>query len=160
MKLSNPRRILFVCLGNICRSPLAETILQSLVEKRGLTDAYEIDSAGILDYHEGDSADHRMLYHAQRRGYIIMHRSRPVTKADFDKFDLIIGMDNENVSDLRHIAQTDEQRTKIHRMVQFCPEFGRTSVPDPYYGGDAGFELVIDMLEVGCAKLLETLEAK
>ncbi len=160
MKQSNPHKILFVCLGNICRSPLAETIMLSLVEKRGCADDYKIDSAGILDYHEGDSADHRMLFHAQRRGYSITHRSRPVTKVDFEMFDLIIGMDNENVSDLRHIAKTDEQRSKIRRMVEYCPEFGRTSVPDPYYGGDAGFELVIDMLEVGCAKLLDTLEAK
>lgn len=160
MKQSNPRKILFVCLGNICRSPLADTIMHSLVEKRGCAENYEIDSAGILDYHVGESADPRMIFHAHRRGYMITHHSRTVKKTDFEEFDIIVGMDDENISDLQYLAQTDEKRTKIHRMIDYCPEFGANSVPDPYYGGDAGFELVIDMLEVACANLLDTLEAK
>ncbi|MCQ2606284.1 MAG: low molecular weight phosphotyrosine protein phosphatase [Bacteroidales bacterium] len=155
---SHKKKLLFVCLGNICRSPLADTIMNKLVEDRGLTDKYEIDSAGILDYHEGDKADYRMRCHAGDRGYFITHLSRPVVKSDFDEFDLIFGMDDQNIRDLESIATTDEQRAKIHRMVDYCPNFGKSSVPDPYYGGEDGFKLVIDMLEVACANLLDELE--
>lgn len=153
-------KILFVCLGNICRSPLAETIMCDLVEKQNLTDKYEIDSAGILDYHEGEKADYRMRCHASFRGYDITHLSRPVQKSDFEKFDLIIGMDNQNVRDLQLLAETEQQRDKIQKMTIYCPEFNRDTVPDPYYGGDAGFELVINMLEKGCANLIDSLEEK
>ena len=150
--------VLFVCLGNICRSPLAETIMNDLLEKRGLKDFYSVDSAGIIDYHEGERADYRMRCHASFRGYDITHLSRPVTKSDFDTFDLIIGMDNQNVRDLQSLAETEQQRGKIQKMTIYCPEFNRDTVPDPYYGGDAGFELVINMLEKGCANLIDALE--
>lgn len=151
-------KILFVCLGNICRSPLAETIMNDLLEKRGLQDFYSVDSAGIIDYHEGERADYRMRCHASFRGYDITHLSRPVAKNDFDTFDLIIGMDNQNVRDLQSLAETEQQRDKIQKMTIYCPEFNRDTVPDPYYGGDAGFELVINMLEKGCANLIDALE--
>lgn len=151
-------KILFVCLGNICRSPLAETIMNDLLEKRGLRDFYSVDSAGIIDYHEGERADYRMRCHASFRGYDIIHLSRPVQKSDFEKFDLIIGMDNQNVRDLQSLAETEQQRDKIQKMTIYCPEFNRDTVPDPYYGGDAGFELVINMLEKGCANLIDALE--
>lgn len=153
-------KILFVCLGNICRSPLAETIMNDLLEKRGLQDFYSVDSAGIIDYHEGERADYRMRCHASFRGYDITHLSRPVQKSDFEKFDLIIGMDNQNVRDLQSLAETEQQRDKIQKMTIYCPEFNRDIVPDPYYGGDAGFELVINMLEKGCANLIDALEQK
>lgn len=151
-------KILFVCLGNICRSPLAETIMNDLLEKRGLQDFYSVDSAGIIDYHEGERADYRMRCHASFRGYDITHLSRPVQKSDFEKFDLIIGMDNQNVRDLQSLAETEQQRDKIQKMTIYCPEFNRDTVPDPYYGGDAGFELVINMLEKACANLIDALE--
>lgn len=145
-------------MGNICRSPLADTIMHKLVEEKGLADTYEIDSAGILDYHEGEMADYRMRCHASFRGYEITHRSRPVTKKDFEYFDLVFAMDEQNVRDLQYVAQTDEQKQKIHRLVEYCPDFKRPTIPDPYYGGDSGFKLVIDMLEVACANLLDDLE--
>lgn len=153
-------KILFVCLGNICRSPLAETIMNDLLEKRGLQDFYSVDSAGIIDYHEGERADYRMRCHASFRGYDITHLSRPVQKSDFEKFDLIIGMDNQNVRDLQSLAETEQQRDKIQKMTIYCPEFNRDTVPDPYYGGDAGFELVINMLEKACANMIDALEQK
>ncbi|MCQ2959645.1 MAG: low molecular weight phosphotyrosine protein phosphatase [Bacteroidales bacterium] len=158
--MNSPTKILFVCLGNICRSPLADTIMCKLIADKYLSEKYEIDSAGILDYHEGEKADYRMRCHADFRGYEITHLSRPVEKSDFDKFDLIFGMDDQNIRDLESLAQNDEQKNKIHRMVDYCKEFNRSSIPDPYYGGDSGFELVIDMLEVACANLLEELEAR
>lgn len=153
-------KILFVCLGNICRSPLAETIMCVLLTKKNLNDKYEVDSAGILDYHEGEKADYRMRCHASFRGYDITHLSRPVQKSDFDTFDLIFGMDEQNIRDLQSIAQSDEQRQKIRRLVDYCDTFGRPTIPDPYYGGDEGFRLVIDMLEVACENLLNELESK
>ncbi|MBR4116195.1 MAG: low molecular weight phosphotyrosine protein phosphatase [Bacteroidales bacterium] len=153
-------KILFVCLGNICRSPLAETIMNDLLEKRGLQDFYSVDSAGIIDYHEGERADYRMRCHASFRGYDITHLSRPVQKSDFEIFDLIIGMDNQNVRDLQSLAETEQQRDKIQKMTIYCPEFNRDTVPDPYYGGDAGFELVINMLEKACANMIDALEQK
>lgn len=152
--------ILFVCLGNICRSPLAETIMLDRINKKGVSSKYHIDSAGILDYHEGDKADYRMRCHASFRGYEITHRSRPVTKKDFQDFDLIFGMDEQNIRDLESIATSDEQKNKIHRLIDYCKDFNRPTIPDPYYGGDEGFRLVIDMLEVACDNLLQELESK
>ena len=132
--------------------------MNDLLEKRGLQDFYSVDSAGIIDYHEGERADYRMRCHASFRGYDITHLSRPVQKSDFEKFDLIIGMDNQNVRDLQSLAETEQQRDKIQKMTIYWPEFNRDTVPDPYYGGDAGFELVINMLEKGCANLIDALE--
>ncbi len=152
------KKILFVCMGNICRSPLADTIMHKFVDEKGLSDKYEIDSAGILDYHEGELADYRMRCHASFRGYEITHRSRPVSRQDFEYFDFVYAMDEQNVRDLQYVAQTDEQKQKIHRLVEYCPDFNRPTIPDPYYGGDSGFKLVIDMLEVACANLLLDLE--
>lgn len=159
-KERSARKILFVCLGNICRSPMAETIMVDLINKKGLAANYTIDSAGILDYHEGEKADYRMRCHANFRGYEITHLSRPVQLSDFDNFDLIFGMDDQNHRDLSNIAQTDEQRQKIKKLIDFCAEFNRPTIPDPYYGGDSGFKLVIDMLETACGNLLQELESK
>ena len=132
--------------------------MNDLLEKRGLQDFYSVDSAGIIDYHEGERADYRMRCHASFRGYDITHLSRPVQKSDFEKFDLIIGMDNQNVRDLQSLVETEQQRDKFKKMTIYSPEFNRDTVPDPYYGGDAGFELVINMLEKGCANLIDALE--
>ena len=131
-----------------------------LLNKQNLNEKYEVDSAGILDYHEGEKADYRMRCHASFRGYDITQLSRPVQKSDLDTFDLIFGMDEQNLRDLQSIAQSDEQRQKIRRLVDYCGEFNRPTIPDPYYGGDDGFRLVIDMLEVACKNLLQELESK
>mgnify|MGYP003296803817 FL=1 len=158
--MSDKKKILFVCMGNICRSPMADTIMNKLISDKGLTDKYEVDSAGILDYHEGERADYRMRCHANFRGYEITHISRPVTRRDFDYFDFVFAMDEQNVRDLEYVAQTDERKAKIRRLVDYCRDFNRPTIPDPYYGGDSGFTLVIDMLEVACANLLHELEAE
>ena len=149
------KKILFVCLGNICRSSSAEGVMKLLVEKAGRTAEFEIDSAGILSYHQGELPDPRMRSHAARRGYQLLHRSRPVTTEDFSHFDLIIGMDDQNIDDLRQLAPSPEACEKIHRMTEYCTSHPQADyVPDPYYGGSEGFEYVLDLLEDACAGLL------
>lgn len=115
-----PHRILFVCLGNICRSSSAEGVMNHLVSEAGLEDQFVIDSAGILSYHRGELPDSRMRAHAIRRGYELTHRSRPVQTEDFYNFDLIIGMDDRNIEDLKDRAPSPEEWKKIHRMTEFC----------------------------------------
>ena len=149
--------ILFVCLGNICRSSAAEGIMRRLVEEAGLSARFAIDSAGILAYHRGELPDSRMRAHAARRGYRLVHRSRPVCTDDFYRFDLIIGMDDRNIDDLRELAPSPEEWAKIHRMTEYCRNIPADHVPDPYYGGGEGFEYVLDVLEDACAGLLAGL---
>ena len=153
-------KILFVCMGNICRSPVAEAIMQKLIDDRRLSANFEIDSAGILSYHQGEKADSRMRQHAARRGYYVTSISRPVKTADFDRFDLIIGMDDTNIDDLNDRALTASHKAKIHQMTEYSRAYNHTYIPDPYYGGSAGFELVIDLLEDACAGLLESFYKK
>lgn len=152
------KKILFVCMGNICRSPMAEGVMHRLLDEAGLKDKYDIDSAGIINYHQGELADSRMRQHALQRGYQLIHRSRPVTTDDFYNFDLIIGMDDRNIEDLRGLAPSPYEVKKIHRMTEYCTHHATDHVPDPYYGGSSGFEYVIDLLEDACAGLLKTLE--
>ena len=138
-------RILFICLGNICRSPLAETILNAKLAAAGLH--AEVDSAGLIAYHAGEQADPRMRAHAARRGYNITHRAHQITQTDFFRFDLIIGMDADN-----------QTAHKIRTAVSYCDKFRHAdAVPDPYYGGDAGFEYAIDLLEDACDGIIATL---
>lgn len=151
-------RILFICLGNICRSSAAQTIMQHLVDEEGLGKAIELDSAGILSYHQGEPADPRMRAHAARRGYNITHQSRPVTADDFRRFDLILGMDDSNIDDLMERCPDVENQRKIRRMTDYCRLKQADHVPDPYYGGAQGFENVLDLLEDACAGLLEELK--
>lgn len=148
-------RLLFVCLGNICRSAAAEAVLRSKAEEKGIK--IEIDSAGILNVHEGDPADYRMRQFALRRGYHVDSISRPVKTEDFEKFDLIIGMDDDNCEALKDQALTLEEAEKVHPMSEFFTHSEQTYVPDPYYGGAAGFELVMDLLEEGCDELLHRI---
>ncbi len=152
-------KILFVCLGNICRSPSAEAVMKAIVERNGIANQFEIDSAGITGYHAGDSADERMQRHAIQRGYNLTSISRQVkAPIDFDYFDYIIGMDGQNMDDLLYLAKDEQHRNKISRMTDYCTEHSNTSVPDPYYGGAAGFELVLDILEDACQGLLKHLK--
>lgn len=157
--LGNNRKhkILFVCLGNICRSSSAEEIMRTLVRRAGMEKEIAVDSAGILSYHQGELPDSRMRAHAARRGYTLTHRSRPVTTDDFYDFDLIIGMDDRNVDDLRERAPGVEEEAKIRRMADYCVHKVVDYVPDPYYGGASGFENVLDILEDACAGLLEAI---
>ena len=148
-------KILFVCLGNICRSPSAEAVMKALVEKRGLASQFEIDSAGTIGYHAGASADARMMRHAARRGYRLTSISRPVNPSfDFKHFDMIIGMDNQNLHDLKAMTSNEVYLQKISKMTDYGDSTSHDGVPDPYYGGDAGFELVLDILEDACEGLL------
>jgi protein-tyrosine phosphatase len=151
-------KILFVCLGNICRSCTAEEVMRTLVKREGLEDYIELDSAGILSYHKGELPDSRMRMHAYHRGYELTHRSRPVCTADFLEFDMLIGMDDRNIQDLKDRAPSPEAEMKIHRMTEFCQLKQVDYVPDPYYGGASGFENVLDILEDACEGLLNKLK--
>lgn len=149
-------KILFVCLGNICRSPAADGIMHSIVQREGLADRFEIDSAGTYGGHRGELPDPRMRSAASRRGYSLTHRARQVREADFDRFDLIVAMDDMNYESLNRLAPSREAARKIYRMTEFCRRHpDRTYVPDPYYEGREGFERVLDMLEDGCEGILE-----
>ena len=150
-------RILFVCLGNICRSSTAEGVMLHLLKEAGLEHEFVIDSAGILSCHQGELPDSRMSAHAGRRAYELVHRSRPVRTEDFYDFDLILGMDDRNIADLNDRAPGPEEQKKIHRMTDYCTRIPTDHVPDPYYGGSEGFEYVIDILEDACAGLLNAL---
>ena len=144
LSMKEKKKILFVCLGNICRSSSAEGVMRHLIEEAGREDEFVIDSAGILSYHQGELPDSRMRAHAARRGYNLTHRSRPVRTDDFYEFDLIIGMDDRNIDDLKERAPSVEACGKIHRMTEYCTKFAHADyVPDPYYGGAEGFEYSI-----------------
>ena len=153
-----PKKIVFVCHGNICRSPSAEEVFKHLAESRGVADQFEIDSAGTHAYHVGEGADKRMKSHASKRGYHLTSISRKFDpNIDFDYFDLIIGMDNENIQVLKSKARSAADLQKIQKMTDFSKIFHYDEIPDPYYGGAEGFELVIDLLEDSCEGLLERL---
>lgn len=150
--------ILFVCLGNICRSPAAEGVMQRLVDERGLSEHFTIDSAGTGGWHIGQLPDKRMRVHAQRRGLTLNHICRQVSVDDFDRFDIIVAMDGENEYNLRELAPTVEATEKIVRMADFIRMATRYDyIPDPYYEGAEGFELVLDLLEDSCQNLLQCI---
>lgn len=151
-------RVLMVCLGNICRSPAAEGVLRELVRERGDDARWKIDSAGIGGWHVGDLPDSRMRAHARRRGLVLDHICRQVRESDFDNFDLVIGMDAANLDRLHEIAPTPEAQAKIMGMAEWFGDYSRYDcVPDPYYGGAEGFELVLDMLQDATLNLYDTI---
>lgn len=148
-----------MCLGNICRSPAAEGIFKAILERNGDSEGWLIDSAGTGNYHPGELPDKRMRVHARRRGYELTHRARQIKEWDFEKFDLIIPMDSSNERNLRRIAPTVEDEKKIVPMSNFFDGIATRYdyVPDPYYEGAEGFELVLDLLENGCENLYKEL---
>lgn len=148
-------KVLFVCLGNICRSPAAEAIAKKLVDEHTSWNI-DIDSAGLLSYHEGEPADQRMIQAAKRRGYDITSFSRPIQIADFFNFDLIVAMDDSNAHRLYEIAPDLESSRKIVKMADFFLDSRCIDhVPDPYYGGNEGFSVVLDLLEESIPSLLQ-----
>jgi len=154
----SPFRILFVCLGNICRSPTAEGIFRHLATQRGVAHRFYVDSAGTNGFHEGDGSDSRTLAAAKRRGVSWSHRSRPVRADDFESFDLLIAMDARNVRDLHASAPSEAARAKVVLLRSFDAEAaGDLDVPDPFYGGATGFEDVLDLCERSCGALLDRL---
>jgi len=153
-----PIRVLFVCMGNICRSPAAEIVFRHQVNFAKLADAIEIDSAGTIGYHAGKGPDPRMSDTLRRRGYKIEGRSRQVTSEDLRDFDLVLAADQENLADLFRLDRSGEHREKIRLLVEYCVEKEASHVPDPYYGGQRGFEEVADLVEDACHGLLDTLK--
>ena len=154
--MSDIKKVLLVCLGNICRSPSAEAVLRKMIVDRGLE--LVVDSAGTIGHHAGESADARMMAHAIRRQYDLTSISRPVVESDFYDFDMLIGMDDANVRDLKTMAPSEQTGQKISKMTDYCQCFENDSVPDPYYGGSEGFELVLDLLEDACEGLLDRID--
>ncbi len=150
-------RILFVCLGNICRSPAAEAVMKKVVVNRSRYDI-EIDSAGTINYHEGNLSDVRMINEAQKRSIEITSRSRQVTKVDFYRSDYIVVMDKSNLSDLLSIKPNDAT-CEIVEMMHYS-SYPYEGVPDPYYGGDDGFREVLDILEESCENLCNEIIVK
>lgn len=148
------RSVLFVCLGNICRSPTAEGVMQKLVVERGLEDRVYADSAGISNYHVGEPADPRMREVTARRGYPLASISRQLRRADFDRFDLIVAMDRENLRDIRSLETRPQGQVKLFS--DFLPAGYPRDVPDPYLG-EAGFERTLDIVEHGCPAILDYL---
>jgi protein-tyrosine phosphatase len=151
--------LLFVCLGNICRSPAAEAVMAQKLKTAGRSMQIACDSAGIIGYHSGEKSDSRMIKHGLRRGYDLISLSRKVNpEIDFNYFDMIIGMDDQNIKDLNSLARSESARRKIFKMTDFCTNSKYNHVPDPYYGDSSGFELVLDILEDACSGLIAHLE--
>ncbi len=148
-------RIIFVCLGNICRSPGAEAVFKRIVSENNCQDQFYIDSAGTCAFHEGEKADSRMRSHGVKRGFDLTSISRKFdSNVDFDEFDFVVAMDSSNYDNLCSYAETEEQKQKIVMMTDYCTKMEANEVPDPYYGGEQGFELVFDILEDACENLL------
>ncbi len=149
--------VLFVCMGNICRSPTGEGVFSQYIQDRGRDEQFEIDSAGTIAYHSGQPADQRMREAAHRRGYRLDSIARPVTAADLEYFDLVVAMDRDNFSDLVALRAGDNANVKM--LGEFLPSIKASAepldVPDPYYGGADGFEVVIDMCERACPAIFD-----
>lgn len=147
--------VLFVCMGNICRSPAAQGVFQYLVSQAGREEEFVIDSAGTIGYHSGSRADARMRAASEKRGYLLESRARRIDRSDFDEFDWIVVMDNENYRDV--MSLDSGSRARVVRMCEYCRVHDVDEVPDPYYGGADGFEHVLDILEDACANFLRRI---
>lgn len=153
-------KVLFVCLGNICRSPTAEGVFSALVCEHGLDEEIGVDSAGTGAWHIGDPPDRRAQAAARTRGYdLSAQRARQVEAADFNAFDYVIAMDRRNHADLSTLAPP-ARRDRIRLFLSFAPQSGVSEVPDPYYGGDGGFDHVLDLVEAASQGLLEDIRRR
>lgn len=153
-------RVLFVCLGNICRSPTAHGVFEHKVAEAGLSGQIQVDSAGTAAWHIGKAPDARSVRAAEERGYDLSHlRARQATKEDFDEFDYVLAMDKENLINLRSLS-VPGQKTGPQLFLAEYSAMGRLEVPDPYYGGEDGFELVLDLIEDACDSLLGEIRGR
>ena len=155
-------KLLFVCLGNICRSPAAEGVFLHLLNERGLSDQFVVDSAGTGGWHVGNPPDRRMQAAANRRGISLPSRARQIDLDDLRDFDLVLTMDDANLMAVQGLAREagSNATASIKPMLSYARSFSETEVPDPYYGGDSGFEHVLDLLEEACNNLLDELRPK
>ncbi|MEM1252423.1 MAG: low molecular weight protein-tyrosine-phosphatase [Cyanobacteria bacterium P01_H01_bin.21] len=151
-------RLLFVCLGNICRSPSAENIMNHLLKQRDLTSKVSCDSAGTSSYHIGSPPDSRMTAAAKKRDIQLVGSARQFTADDLEQFDLILAMDDSNYRNILALDKAGQYRQKVKRMCDFCQQHPDREVPDPYYGGTDGFDYVIDLLMDACNGLLQELD--
>lgn len=151
--LSNKYKVLFVCLGNVCRSPAAQAIFEHYVRENGMSDVISADSAGIYGGHKGNPPDRRMRTAALYRGFAVTHIARQVSSMDFLDFDMVVAMDDQNYEDLMHLAPSVEATHKIRRMADFLTTHKISYIPDPYYMGAEGFSHVLDLLEEACLNL-------
>lgn len=150
-------KVLFVCMGNICRSPTAEGVFRHRVRKAGQEERFHVDSAGTHDYHIGSEPDRRTQQAALKRGYdLSAFRGRQVSREDFERFDLVLAMDRSNLANLHRICPP-MHREKVRLFLEYSRNFSESEVPDPYYGGAQGFEHVLDLVEDAAEGLLEAL---
>jgi protein-tyrosine phosphatase len=156
-----PTRLLFVCLGNICRSPTAEGVMRSLADEAGLQGSVELDSAGTGAWHVGSPPDTRAVAAAAARGITLEGSARQVRADDFDDFDLVLAMDRQNLRELRQLADGERRRAKVRLLREFDPgsDGEELEVPDPYYGAAGGFDEVLDLVQAACAGLLAHIDA-
>ena len=157
---ARPTRVLFVCLGNICRSPTAEGVMRALVNEAGMEDRIQLESAGTGAWHVGSPPDRRASEAASARGVELGGRARQVRAEDFEDFDLLLAMDGENARELRRQAQGDEERAKVRLLREFDPASAGAAdldVPDPYYGAAGGFDEVFELVHAACDGLLEQI---
>jgi len=152
------QQVLFVCLGNICRSPTAENVMNHLIEQAGLSEQITCDSAGTSDYHIGEPPDHRMTKAAKQQGISLRGRGRHLQASDLEKFDWILAMDRENYRDILALDPSGQYASKVRLICDFCSRYSDTEVPDPYFGGPEGFEYVINLLLDACEGLLHHLK--
>ncbi|MCX7208101.1 MAG: low molecular weight phosphotyrosine protein phosphatase [Proteobacteria bacterium] len=151
-------KVVFVCTGNICRSPSADGVMRQMLADAGLEHAVEVDSAGTQSYHIGEAPDKRSQSHAKKRGYDLSFlRARVVKQSDFSEFDLILAMDNGHLKALQSLCPP-EYMPRVKLFLSVLPEGAETEVSDPYYGGAAGFERVLDQCEAGCTALLNHIK--
>lgn len=151
--------ILFVCLGNICRSPMAQAVLEKHAQERGISCRLEIDSAGLTSWHKGELPEGRMRVHAADHGYKLTHPARPLVPQDFEMFDYIFVMDHDNLQETMRRSRQITRKPLIDLMLRFADyPPNREEVPDPYYGGPKDFELVINLCEEACPKILDKIQ--